>query len=62
MTALMVSLGLWRRPSQEVLLHQAEIDAQKMADQGYRVVSSEEREIPLFGVAYQKVTYELSEQ
>jgi hypothetical protein len=36
-----------------------EKDAVQMAGLGYRIVSSEEYGIPLFGIAYYKVTYEL---
>ena len=37
-----------------------EKDAIELAKQGYRVVSSDEYTLPLFGMGYFKVTYELT--
>lgn len=39
----------------------AERDAQRMIERGYRVVSAEERSWPVFGVYFQRVEYELDE-
>ncbi len=58
LTSLMVSLGIWS-PHEPETLSAAQRDAQRMVDDGYRVVSSDEYAIPLFGVAFLKVTYEL---
>lgn len=54
----MVQRGLRGTQQAEVSLVEAERDAQKMIERGYRVVSAEQYELPLFGVAYEKVTYE----
>jgi hypothetical protein len=45
---------------QQSAVREMERDAVEMARRGYRVVSSEEREIPLFGAAWFRVTYELN--
>jgi hypothetical protein len=62
MTALLVSMvgmeGLLERRL-ESQARAMERDAVEMAKRGYRVVSSHEYEAPRFGIAYQKVTYEL---
>jgi hypothetical protein len=54
---LMASQGMngW----QQSAIRDMERDAIKMARQGYRIVSSEERAIALFGIVYYKVTYGL---
>lgn len=59
LTAFMVSRGAWG-PRDAAALRAMEIDAQKMANRGYRVVSSERYELPMFGAAFQRVTYELA--
>ena len=41
--------------------HDAEVDAQRMLERGYRVVSAEERSWPVFGIYFQRVVYELVE-
>jgi hypothetical protein len=57
-TMFMVSRGAWG-PRDAAVLREMEKDAQTMADRGYRVASAERFELPLFGAAYEKVTYEL---
>lgn len=47
--------------SETQVIEQAEQDAQRMVNRGYRVVSSEWYELP-FGLGYQKVVYELDRQ
>ena len=54
-TAVMVARGSWREPEVELI----EKDTQEMAKQGYRMVSSQQYKLPLLGIAYQEVTYEL---
>ena len=39
----------------------AERDAEEMMKRGYRVVSAEERSWPMFGIYYQRVVYELTD-
>lgn len=58
MTSLMIKLGFWDARESE-LIHVMDQDGQEMADQGYRIVSSQAFKMPLLGFPYQKVTYEL---
>jgi hypothetical protein len=58
MTSLMIKLGFWDARESE-LTRVMEEDAQEMANQGYRIVSSQEFKMPLLGFPYQRVTYEL---
>jgi len=58
MTSLMVSLGLWEARESE-LTQAMEQDAQQMANQGYRILSTQELRWPLLGFPYLRVTYEL---
>jgi hypothetical protein len=58
MTSLMIKLGFWDARESE-LVRVMEEDAQVMASQGYRIVSSQEFKMPLLGFPYQRVTYEL---
>jgi len=58
MTSLMVRLGFWDAQESDVI-EEMERDAQVMASQGYRIVSSQEFKMPLLGFPYEKVTYEL---
>lgn len=58
LTMMMVSLGLWRRRGPEEHLHEMERDAQEMVNRGYRIVSTQDYELPQLGISYQKVTYE----
>jgi hypothetical protein len=58
MTALMVRLGFWEARESE-LVGAMERDAQDMASQGYRIVSSQEFKMPLLGFPYWKVTFAL---
>jgi hypothetical protein len=44
---------------QKSAIRDMERDAIEMAKRGYRIVSSEERAIALFGIVYYKVTYGL---
>ena len=57
---LMASRGMhgW----QESAARDMEDDAVAMARQGYRVVNSREYGIPLLGITYYKVTYQLVDQ
>ncbi len=61
MTAIMVGLLGMKDPLRfEARVALAmEKDAVAMAKHGYRIVSSREYEMPLFGITYQRVTYEL---
>jgi hypothetical protein len=54
---LMASRGMngW----QQSAARDMERDAVEMIRRGYRIVSSQEHGIPLLGIAYQKVIYEL---
>jgi hypothetical protein len=62
MSAIMVSLGLnARMQSEERLALRIERDAVAMRQRGYRIASTHEYRVPLFGVTYRKVTYELIE-
>lgn len=57
---LFASQGMRARLQSEArILAKMEADAEVMARQGYRVVSSVTYEIRAFGVAWEKVTYEL---
>jgi hypothetical protein len=58
MTSLMISLGLWEARESELTQALAQ-DAQQMASQGYRIVSTQEIRWPLLGFPYFRVTYEL---
>ena len=60
LAALMASRGMngW----QQSAVRDMDRDAVAMARRGYRVVSSEEYRIPLFGMTYCKVTYERVDQ
>ena len=60
MTSLMVRLGLWDARESD-LIELMERDAQAMANQGYRIVSSREFKMPLLGFPYWRVTYELTD-
>ena len=60
MRALMSAAGLNAASSETRVIESAERDAQRMVEQGYRVVSSEWYEMPL-GLGYQKVVYELAD-
>lgn len=44
---------------QQAAIRDMEDDEVAMSRQGYRVASVEERALPLFGIAWYKVTYEL---
>jgi hypothetical protein len=57
---LMASRGMhgW----QESAARDMEDDAVAMAKQGYRVVASGEYGIPLLGITYYRVTYQLADQ
>lgn len=57
---LMGRFGARGIESEARVLEQAERDAQRMVNDGYRVVGSEWYEIPWLGAGFQKVTYELS--
>lgn len=46
---------------QQRVAHEMELDAQAMLNRGYHIVSSREYEMPILGITYHKVTYELSE-
>ena len=48
-----------RLKSEDQVLIEMEQDAVVMIKQGYRIVSSEQYEMPPFGVTWHKVTYEL---
>ncbi len=57
---LMASRGM--RGWQESAARDMEADAVEMARQGYRVVRSDEYGMPIFGITYYKVTYELVDE
>ncbi len=59
LAAFMASLGMngWRQSA----LRDMENDAIEMARKGYRVVSTEEAALPLFGAISYTVTYEAAE-
>ncbi len=44
---------------QQSAVREMERDAAEMAGRGYRILTSEEHEIPLFGAVWFRVTYEL---
>jgi chromosome segregation and condensation protein ScpB len=52
-------LGMKPPVREEQLALAMEKDAVAMRQQGYRIASDEEYKLPLFGVTYHKVTYEL---
>ena len=54
---LMASRGM--RGWQDAAIREMEDDAVVMARRGFRVVSTEEHGMPVFGITYYKVTYEL---
>lgn len=47
---------------QQRAARQMEDDAVQMARRGYRVASSDEYTLPLFGIVYYRVTYELTDR
>lgn len=61
MTSLMVNVLGMKSPSGSAdrIALAMENDAVKMAQRGYRIVSTHEYEQPRLGVSYYKVTYEL---
>ena len=63
MTAILVGMLGMKGPlqSDERIALAMEKDAASMARQGYRIVSTREYRMPLFGVTYQKMTYELAD-
>jgi len=62
MTAFLVAVGLKERlQSGERLALAVERDALAMRRRGYRIASTHDYTMPLFGVTYRKVTYELME-
>jgi hypothetical protein len=61
MTSLMVNVLGMKNPSGSAdrIALAMEKDAVKMAERGYRIVSTHEYEQPRLGISYYKVTYEL---
>ena len=60
LSAFMVRLGLQPPvPSEERIARAVEKDAVAFARRGYRMASTHDYTIPLFGVTYRKVTFEL---
>ena len=60
MRALMSAVGMNTPSLESRVIEDAERDAQRMVERGYRVVSSEWYELPL-GLGYQKVIYEVAD-
>jgi hypothetical protein len=56
LSLLMASRGM--RGWQETAIRDMEVDAVAMASRGYRIVSTEERGMPVFGITYYTVRYE----
>ena len=61
LSAVLVSLGRegLRLKSEAQVAREMQKDAEVMAGNGYRIVSSEHFEIARFGMAYEKVTFEM---